>query len=264
MHDKLAIIKNCERLQDEVEEIEAALTPHTTTQTCKHLFHKLEAASHAASHLRQTATQIDDVAQLRLKKLEEKILTLFGHITTGIVNYEVSVIKKEAEKLDAFQSHGNSKHVARRRGQLKKQISTLCYQHALSMENLKIIGRAKETLEKFEPKREKVEPFPIEDDVDSALQLYEIYDDLSQDKEREGNKKFNQLPPLVQERVKYHSKRMARASFSAPAHKALVTTANELIGGGRARPTEEEMRLLRGDLNYLKNFSPKSTESQEV
>ncbi len=206
-----------------------------------------------------------------LKEVEEKIVHLYGRIDSLSVAYEITLVKKEVEDLEASLGAENSVRICKAVDSLKTHLFILCSSHALSKEDLPLIARARKLVKNAECALEGSISFEHarlnsmkrafreellgrdEDDLE-VMELFEVADLLYHHHTAEALSRFHALPQKAQDAVRQETC-LEKEPLQAVRH--LIALAHEISYGERHLLSEEEIAELFSELDEIRNDSNK-------
>jgi hypothetical protein len=254
-----------EQLEQNVHNIEAQLQRPLSSAEYYQLFIQLDKALQPLRQLRDSARALENCGSHilgRLDKLEQRSPQIYGNLITLAVDREVVEIRKEAEGIQKSLLNENLMSVAQKVDSLKRHISTLRHDNALSCKNLSLVSsieRFVTMVEKFlrvceelSLERPKISDIrkarldqPLQDlDPVTAELLMEIFEiaELYESGSPLASKRKERLPQNVLELLETHKKQfeeglgLSSDKLYAP---ALLSTALELTQGKLDDPLEE-------------------------
>ncbi len=267
-----------------LEQVENAVAHISNQLQCPHssadyynLFTQLDSALKPLKELKETARSLEKCVGTRFKFLERvatlegKTPALFGDLITLAVDHEVIEIRKEADGLKNSLLSESLLSVAAKVDSLKRHISTLCHDNALSQKNLmrihrveKFIGMVEKflnTCETLSTRREDLTALQkarldqaihfIDMDPLSYELLMEIFEaaELFESNSPLAAKRKERLPVHLQQRLEVMKKGFEEELGKSSDHlysPALLALALEMTHGKLENPLEEVARYYAG------------------
>lgn len=260
---QVQLFSSMQQLDAEVQQVENGLAeierqlelPHSSSDFYQ-LFIDLDKALKPVKELKTTARALENYGNNfleRLSEIEKRSPVIFGELITLAVDNEVVEIKLEAENLQSSLLNGNLLSVATKVDSLKRHISTLKHDNALSTKNLTIIGSVERFISMVEKYMESAKEMregandlqratlsqnlsQLERDPVSAELLMEIFEiaELYESGHGSAPRRREQLHPALQKRLEV-LKMELEAKFGISADKlygpALLALALELSQG---------------------------------